>query len=114
VLRPRTKGPVPERALRRPRGAPLVPACNWAGTKGLAFSPAYVVPVCKPGLKALTDRTKGPVSTSECIVLGHHPPRPLQGDQEIERCTQLNENKGPTTMTCYHNQATSITREGQK
>jgi hypothetical protein len=43
-------GPVPEGAPRRPRGGPLVPARNWAS------SPASVVPVGKPGLKALTGR----------------------------------------------------------
>jgi hypothetical protein len=56
MLQIETKGPVPEGAPRRPRGDPLVPARNRAGTKGLAFSPASVVPVGKPGLKPLTGR----------------------------------------------------------
>jgi hypothetical protein len=42
--------------VRRPRGGPLVPARNRAGTKGLVFSPASGVLISKPGLKALTDR----------------------------------------------------------
>jgi hypothetical protein len=46
--------PVPEGAPRLPRGGPLIPARNRAGTKGLAFSPASGVPVGIPGLKALT------------------------------------------------------------
>jgi hypothetical protein len=56
MLQTGTKGPISEGAPRRPRGGPLVPAGNRAGTKGLAFSPASRVPVCKPGLKAVTGR----------------------------------------------------------
>jgi hypothetical protein len=55
VLQTGTKGPVPEGAPRRPRGGPLVPDRNRAGTKDLAFSLASGVPVGKPRLKALTD-----------------------------------------------------------
>jgi hypothetical protein len=64
VLQTRTKGPVPEGAPRHPCGGPLVPARNRAGTKGLTFSPASLVPVGKPGLKPLTGGTRGPVPTS--------------------------------------------------
>jgi hypothetical protein len=56
VLQTGTKGPVPEGAPRRPCENPIVTPGNKAGTKGLTFSPAYLVPVGKLGLKALTDR----------------------------------------------------------
>ncbi len=52
-----TKGPPARSARAQPRGEPLVPVRGKPGLKGGGgFSPASVVPVGHPGLKALTNR----------------------------------------------------------
>jgi hypothetical protein len=73
MLRARTKSGFLQCAPGHPRGAPFVPAGNWAETKG-PFSPACLVPVYKlgphgPRLKSLSPLIYCTCSYANIIIL---------------------------------------------